>query len=86
MLLNLTPAGPGQLSLFPAAVAGSSAQRDRLLEVMDRINRAMGRETLWTAAQGITHHESEDSWRMQRGNLSPAYTTRWDQLPRVMSH
>jgi DNA polymerase V len=86
MLLNLTPAGPGQLSLFSAAVAGSSAQRDRLLEVKDRINQAMGRETLWTAVQGITHQEREDSWRMQRGTLSPAYTTRWDQLPRVMAH
>ncbi len=50
---------------------------------MDRINRDLGRETLWTAAQGLTHREREDSWRMKRGTLSPAYTTRWDQLPCV---
>jgi DNA polymerase V len=84
MLLNLTPAGQGQLSLF-AAPSAASAQRERLLEVMDRINRDLGRDTLWTAAQGLTHQEREDSWRMQRGSLSPAYTTRWDQLPRVMA-
>jgi DNA polymerase V len=85
MLLNLTPAGQGQLSLF-AAPSAASAQRERLLEVMDRINREMGRDTLWTAAQGLTQQEREDSWRMQRGSLSPAYTTRWADLPRVMAH
>ena len=83
MLLNLTPAGQSQLSLFSAEGAASSVSRDRLLEVMDRINREMGRETLWTAAQGLTAAEREDSWRMQRGTLSPDYTTRWDQLPSV---
>jgi DNA polymerase V len=82
-LLNLMPAGQSQLSLFSAEGAASSVSRDRLLEVMDRINRDMGRETLWTAAQGLTAAEREDSWRMQRGSLSPAYTTRWEELPRV---
>lgn len=84
MLLNLMPAGQGQLSLFAMPTA-ATAQRERLLEVMDRINRDLGRDTLWTAAQGLTHQEKEDSWRMQRGTLSPAYTTRWADLPRVLA-
>ncbi len=84
MLLNLRPAGHGQLSLFAAPTA-ATAQREQLLEVMDRINRDMGRDTLWTAAQGLTAAERKDSWRMQRGTLSPAYTTRWADLPRVMA-
>ena len=82
MLLNLIPAGQGQLALFTEPTAATE-QRERLLEVMDRINREMGRDTLWTAAQGLTQQEQEDSWRMQRGSLSPAYTTRWADLPRV---
>ena len=85
MLLNLLPAGQGQLSLFTAPTAATE-QRERLLDVMDRINRDMGRDTLWTAAQGLTAAERKDSWRMQRGTLSPAYTTRWADLPRVMAH
>ena len=84
MLLNLRPTDQGQLSLFPTLTA-TTAQRERLLEVMDRINRDLGRDTLWTAAQGLTQQEREDGWRMQRGNLSPAYTTRWAEIPRVVA-
>lgn len=42
MLLNLMPAGQGQLSLF-ATTTIATEQRERLLDVMDRINRDMGR-------------------------------------------
>lgn len=86
MLLNLTPAGQGQGSLFPPTEAEPPVHRERLLAVMDRINRELGRQTLWTAAQGGTRRERADSWRMQRGNLSPAYTTRWEELPRVRAN
>jgi len=84
MLLNLLPANQGQLSLFTEPTVATQ-QRERLLEVMDMINRDKGRDTLWTAAQGLTQQERKDSWRMQRGNLSPAYTTRWADVPRVMA-
>jgi hypothetical protein len=76
MQLHLMPADQDQLSLSAAPTAASE-QRERLLEVMDRINREMGRDTPWIAAQALTHQEREASWRMQRGTLSPAYTTRW---------
>lgn len=86
MLLNLTPADREQLSLFPATEAAAPVHRERLLAVMDRINRELGRQTLWTAAQGGARRERADSWRMQRGNLSPAYTTRWEELPMVRAN
>jgi|GEM_PF-2747157 len=35
---------------------------------------------VWIAAE-----ERQQSWRMRRGNLSPAYTSRWDQLPVVQA-
>lgn len=86
MLLNLTPADREQWSLFPATEAAAPAHRKRLLAIMDRINRELGRQTLWTAAQGGARRERADSWRMQRGNLSPAYTTRWEELPMVRAN
>jgi DNA polymerase V len=45
------------------------------MKVMDHINEA-GRGTLWFAGQGI-----EKSWAMKREMLSPAYTTRFSDLP-----
>ena len=47
------------------------------MKVMDRINQE-GRGTLWFAGQGI-----EKSWAMKREMLSPAYTTRFSDLPIV---
>jgi DNA polymerase V len=53
------------------------------MAVLDGINRTMGRNTLWLAGQGLTRREREQGWRMKRGNLSPAYTTQWADLPVV---
>jgi DNA polymerase V len=47
------------------------------MSVVDKINQnGLGR--VWFAGQGI-----ETSWEMRRDLLSPAYTTRWDELPRA---
>lgn len=89
MLGNLQPEGPVQSDLFAPTLLQHprTTQRDKLLATMDRINREMGRETLWTASQGLTEREQASShWRMNRGNLSPAYTTRWSDLPRVKAN
>jgi DNA polymerase V len=86
MLGEMTREERIQTDLFESEVAASRGERDRLLATMDRINRAMGRHTLWTASQGLTAKEqAEGNWRMNRGNLSPAYTTRWNEIPRVMA-
>jgi DNA polymerase V len=72
-LLSLSDAGTPQLALF-------SKVRDNttLMNVMDQINAVWGRGTLRSAAEG-TRRE----WKMKRERMSPAYTTRWDQLPEV---
>jgi DNA polymerase V len=72
-LLDLSDAGTPQLALF-------SKTRDNttLMNVMDQINAVWGRGTLRSAAEG-TRRE----WKMKRERMSPAYTTRWDQLPEV---
>jgi DNA polymerase V len=70
-LMNLSASGTAQRDLF-------SMTRDnpRLMQVMDRINAVWGRGTLHSAAEGVNR-----TWAMKREKKSPAYTTRWDQLP-----
>lgn len=84
MLGHLIPKGPIQTSLFELEGGKSPPrpQRERLLATLDAINRRMGRDTIWTAAQGLTREEqSSASWPMKRHNLTPRYTTRWEELP-----
>ncbi|GAB4336152.1 MAG: Y-family DNA polymerase [Desulfobulbaceae bacterium] len=74
MLTGLTTAGRVQRHLFRPS-PGDSAP---LLEAMDRINDRWGRDTLRYASCGI-----DRPWRMAQDRKSPAYTTRWDELPLV---
>ncbi|WP_296891798.1 Y-family DNA polymerase [Thiobacillus sp.] len=74
MLMDLYPAGQTQGVLFPTASPG----RPALMEVIDRANARWGRGTLKLAAEGVIK-----PWQMKRERVSPAYTTRWDDLPRV---
>jgi DNA polymerase V len=75
LLLDLVPAGFAQGSLF-AATSGDLARSVRLMKALDRINREFGRGTLRYASEAIS-----DSWRMRARLKSPAYTTRWEELP-----
>jgi DNA polymerase V len=72
-LLDLRPRSQAQMNLFATA-----PNRQALMQVMDRINATYGRGTLRTAAEGV-----RPAWRMKRERMSPAYTTRWDQLAEV---
>ncbi|MDU5782291.1 MAG: translesion error-prone DNA polymerase V subunit UmuC [Pantoea sp.] len=75
MLGDFFSQGVAQLHLFDAC--GPRANSEALMQVVDKINKA-GRGTLWFAGQGI-----EKSWAMKRDMLSPAYTTRFSDLPIV---
>jgi DNA polymerase V len=46
------------------------------MQAMDRINRLWGKGTLRSGAEGINNR-----WKMKRERMSPAFTTRWDQIP-----
>jgi len=48
-----------------------------LMQALDHINRK-GLGKVFFAAQGI-----QKGWSMKRDYLSPAYTTRWSDVPRV---
>lgn len=53
-------------------------KRKTLMDTVDRVNRKSGRDTLFMASSGV-----QKEWQMKRARLSPAYTTRWSDLPRA---
>jgi DNA polymerase V len=80
LLPDLIPSGMEQRTLF--AVNREDKSRDgRLMEALDRINRVYGRQTLRYASEGLGGR-----WRMRQQLKSPAYTTRWSELPVVLAN
>lgn len=49
-----------------------------LMQALDSVNRKYGRSTLFFGSEGTSR-----AWAMKRERLTPAYTTRWEQLRRV---
>jgi DNA polymerase V len=76
MLSEIRPAALVQADLFGSIE--DSERSDTLMGIMDRINQRWGRGTLRTASE-----QAEGIWKMNRGNLSPRYTTAWSELPQV---
>ena len=73
MLNDFSPTGVSQLNLFDDIQPRVNS--DKLMKVLDSINHA-GLGKVWFAGQGIN-----TEWQMKREMLSPAYTTRWTDLP-----
>lgn len=73
MLNDFTPTGVSQLNLFDEIQPRQAS--DELMKVLDRINHS-GLGKVWFAGRGIA-----PEWKMKREMLSPAYTTRWAELP-----
>ncbi len=76
MLMGLHPKTAVQAGLFDEPA--DQDKSDSLMQVMDAINRKMGKGSVTTAASGITQR-----WAMRRESKSPNYTTDWDELPEV---
>jgi len=72
-LVDIKPKKQLQFDFFHA---GQSKKRDQLMHVVDSINHNYGRGTAhFAAASGVK------KWAMRQQHLSPAYTTRWTDLP-----
>ena len=80
VLLDLSPAGAVTGDLFAPVAPAGAARLARLLEVLDGVNGRWGRGTLRYLAEGGAGGQP---WRLRRERLSPAYTTRWEELPGV---
>ena len=76
VLLEITPAGIVQTQLFTDTVV--SDKSFKLMAAMDGINLRMGKGAIHLASDGVTQN-----WRMNRGSVTPAYTSCWDELPSV---
>lgn len=73
MLNDFSGSGIAQLNLFDEQPPRPHSQE--LMKVVDGINHS-GLGQIWFAGRGIAPH-----WKMKREMLSPAYTTRWKELP-----
>ena len=73
MLNDFSPTGVSQLNLFDDVQP--RAHSEELMKVLDGINHS-GLGKVWFAGRGIA-----PEWQMKREMLSPAYTTRWADLP-----
>ncbi|HHH1368281.1 TPA: translesion error-prone DNA polymerase V subunit UmuC [Yersinia enterocolitica] len=75
IILNDFCSRPGQIDMFDELPP--RANSEQLMMAIDRINKT-GLGKVWFAGQGI-----DKGWKMKREMLSPAYTTRWGDLPKV---
>lgn len=75
-LIELTASSAAQADLFSQVDPRATA----MMDAMDSINKKFGRGTMGLAASGW---RKAPTWQMNRKSLSPAYTSRWDQLLRV---
>ncbi|HEX7817379.1 Y-family DNA polymerase, partial [Dyella sp.] len=80
MLLDLRDKTVEQGDLFDGLPSPATAPRERLLDVLDRANARWGRGTIGLGNAGM---QGVRRWAMHRGNLTPAYSTRWSELREV---
>ncbi|CAA0093999.1 Protein UmuC [Zhongshania aliphaticivorans] len=58
---------------------GQPKQTDRLMTLLDGVNRRYGRGTLQLAGEGV-----QKKWFMRQQYRSPSYTTKLSEIPRVL--
>lgn len=80
LLSDLLPKRFQQGSLFSAP--GSDEYFEAIMQKLDRISRNWDQETIQPLAAG----NREKAWQMRREHLSPAYTTRWEDLPVALAN
>ena len=67
-----------QLDLFHQPSADELAKTEKLMMLIGQVNAKFGRHSLSLAAEG-----QHKPWAMRAELKSPAYTTNWNELPRV---
>lgn len=78
MLLDLVPEGSEQIVLFDAPTSGQVEDSRNLMSAVDQANQEHGNGSVRFAAEGRGHAS-----RIKQEMRSPAYTTRWEDLPIV---
>ncbi|HEX8324336.1 MAG TPA: Y-family DNA polymerase [Tepidisphaeraceae bacterium] len=81
MLFNLQQREGAQLGLYGDADPDRS---NRLMQTLDDINRKFGRGTLRPASTSPHTLQACRTWHLRAENLSPRYTTRWNEIPEAV--
>ncbi len=79
MLMDIVPMRCQQRDLFIDHSA-IQVKREKLMQTMDQLNKQMGANTVFVAAQGV-----DNAWRMRADRRSPRFTTDWEELVRVIA-
>lgn len=77
-LEELIPKDPRQLDMFHQPSDEELQHSEQLMSVLDKVNQKYGRSTLRLAAEGHSK-----PWAMRAELKSPAYTTRWSDVPKA---
>lgn len=77
MLGDFRTPGVEQADMFDAV--SDSAKSEEVMGLLDRINASQGAGLMKFGRNA----GSKVSWEMKRENLSPAFTTRWNDLPKA---
>lgn len=78
MLLDLSDQRAFQTELFAPADPLEAQRREKLMRALDGLNQQMGRGQVRFASEGFA-----TTWKMQQDLRSPAYTTRFSDLPKA---
>ncbi|WP_319558474.1 Y-family DNA polymerase [Thiomicrorhabdus sp.] len=77
VLSDIEPWGTEQFDLFsPPEDLAAEQKSTNLMQLMDRINRHNGQNSLQLGSSGLLNN----SWKMRRNLMSPRYTTQWGEL------
>jgi DNA polymerase V len=75
IVMGIVPANGVQLNLFDSI---DRARQEVITTVTDSLNSRKGKNTVIVAEQNFPAKNT--TWKMERGHLSPCYTTKWDEL------
>ena len=81
MLLDIGSASTVQFELDLDVADPALGARPRLMEALDAVNDRYGRGTLKLASAGLGM--APRNWTMKQERRTPAYTTRWEDMPVV---
>ena len=79
MLLDLVPDTLVQVALDWDDPATERLDRTKLMHAVDRVNDRFGKRTVLLGSSGLT--QGEGTWGMRQVRRTPAYTTRWNDVP-----
>lgn len=81
MLLDLAPASRVQFELDLEEDDQAPTARPRLMDALDKVNDRYGRGTLQLGTANLG--AKPRNWMMKQERRTPAYTTRWEDMPVV---